>query len=1072
MKNKMIIHVFLHYIFKGGFTKWLDGSPLVNVDWNYRELRNQWPQKISLYNADGLLRGAKLLKTIHFIIHLSNIFPQPEHNMERNCTAVFTPSDCKPSGWVAIPCEKKILTSFLCKNIHMKTKTFFNNDTRRSSLLTPSKRICDKGWFLVGHKCLYFIIFNTSVSFNTAKLQCASYKSKQLSIEQVVSPDQYYEYNFHFKLASIGVNLSGIDKSSEKYILTGIPFLLDTNYYIEVLIYIIFRITGRSVVLPIIESGTNNCWIVEQVPPMRADIYTSGGLVQQDYGMKQRLCSAHMNIFTFICEKPPIVLNETCEIHQFKCNDDSCILLIYVCDSFNDCYNKEDEVGCPLMEYNTDGIVTININTSLLIPCIKNNIDTNSTEDKTMVTYVHVHSLCDGRHLCNIVSEEQCTYEAMQYISLSHYGSLKTSYTMMNGSFNLNEIIMEEIKHYKLLRKGYLNNNETQVKQYEVSNFQVLCKIDNIAYNFTDYCYVRDRHLCTYGEYSSFCSELLCPGMFKCGKLFCIRLSSMCDGYTDCPESEDEINCANLSCQGFLKCRNENRCVGLQQICDGVVDCHYSYDDELYCGECPTYCICTGYTLFCTAIHVDTYTLMSASYAKTIIFRTSMKRVLIQNMLTKGIVYIDLSACEIQSISSWHSERNNPILNLLYANFSDNLIQNDAVQMNKTFSKLVILDISNNLFTTLGKMTLKYSINLKILKFDKNPVTYFQLSSFKYITKLTILSIKHVDFHKMVFVGRIHKHLNFAMVVHDISFCCYVQENVDCVVKNSMISYFDCNGLIHNKVQELIFNCLTAFTFLTVALFTGYNLYYFGRQAAHNYFFLISANIGLSDMLLSGYFICLSTANTVNVNVVNWQKSLSCIILHGFLTISLTANIILKVESSYVLLLKIIYPFKHQCRYVSMATWLICLLVWSILTVKYTLFFTFINKDFLYSVFCTVWCQNSDFIYFNVLTVLLELISICSLIVCVRVIAFRLNASAALYKTTVYSNRTLKVSLPFVLDIVGEIALRFPITIIVVMNILGISNLEHWCKSVVVYLLPSKIIFCSSFRILCKLFKK
>ena len=161
----------------------------------------------------------------------------------------------------------------------------------------------------------------------------------------------------------------------------------------------------------------------------------------------------------------------------------------------------------------------------------------------------------------------------------------------------------------------------------------------------------------------------------------------MCDGYIDCPENENEINCLNLSYQDFLKCSNENRCVGLRHICDGVVGCHYSYDDELYCGECPTYCTCTRYTLFCTAIHVDTYTLMSGSYAKTIIFRTSMKRVLIQNMLTKALVYIDLSACDIQSISSWHSKRNNPILNLLYVNFSDNLIQNDAVQMCKTFSK-------------------------------------------------------------------------------------------------------------------------------------------------------------------------------------------------------------------------------------------------------------------------------------------------------------------------------------------------------------------------------------------------
>ena len=90
-------------------------------------------------------------------------------------------------------------------------------------------------------------------------------------------------------------------------------------------------------------------------------------------------------------------------------------------------------------------------------------------------------------------------------------------------------------------------------------------------------------------------------------------------------------------------------------------------------------------------------------------------------------------------------------------------------------------------------------------------------------------------------------------MVHDISFCCYFQENVDCVVMNSIILYFVCNGLIQKNVQELIFNFLTAFNVLTGALSTGYNSYYFGRQAANNYFFLISVNIGLSDMLLSGF---------------------------------------------------------------------------------------------------------------------------------------------------------------------------------------------------------------------------
>ena len=159
---------------------------------------------MSFNNADGRLRGAKLLETIHFIIDLSIIsFLSSNIILRETGRLCLLHKIVNLAAGLLYPVIKKFLTLFLCTNKHIKTKTFFNNDTRRSYLST-SKLICDKGWILVGHKCLYFIIFNTSVSFNKAQLQCASYESKHLSIEKVVSPYQY-EYNFHFKLASIVV---------------------------------------------------------------------------------------------------------------------------------------------------------------------------------------------------------------------------------------------------------------------------------------------------------------------------------------------------------------------------------------------------------------------------------------------------------------------------------------------------------------------------------------------------------------------------------------------------------------------------------------------------------------------------------------------------------------------------------------------------------------------------------------------------------------------------------------------------------------------------------------------------
>ena len=994
--------------------------------------------------------------------------------MERNCTAAFTSFFCKPSGWVALPCTKKFHISAICTNKQSESAvTPVINDTRRGSLINHSKLSCQNNWVLLGEKCLYLMTFNTSVSFDDAQYECSSHGSKLLSVEKVTAPYPYkYNLNLNLDMKVLGIKMPEMDLLTQTRLLTGIPFLKNSNYDIDYMRDLFFILTSNmEFYLPVIEYSTKDCWIAELGFQKGATVYTPSGAARHNYGMKRRFCSAPINGSSFTCEKQPIVLNMTCGVYQFRCEDDSCILLVYLCDGVYDCLTKEDEAECPLMRYNTDGIVTINSNNNLMVPCVKSNKVANITGDKELITYVPVHSLCDGEHVCNIMSEEQCTYTTMHYIDFSSYGNIKPYQYNDEMGRGFNKMWIEEIRHYILLQKGYKADNEPQYKNYEVTSLQVLCNIDKVYYNFTDYCYITDRHPCTYGEHSRACSQLLCPGMFKCIQSFCIRISSVCDGHIDCPVGEDEMNCLNLSCNGFLKCRNEHRCVGLRQICDGIIDCRYSYDDELYCGECPMFCNCTGYITRCTGLHADTYRLITASYAKSIVFKTIIKRVLIQNMLTRALVYIDLSACEIQSmISNSHNNGTKHFLNVLYANLSNNFIENDAVLTYIEFSKLVILDVSNNYITFLGNHAIKYLYNLKILIFDKNPIIRFELNVFKYITgTLTILSVKHVYFHQRIFVIKIDQYLNFTLVVDKSSFCCHFYENVNCIVKTGMVSNSICNGLIHTNAQLLIFRCLTTLAFLISVIFTGYYVYSVS-QARHNYLFHIFINTGVSEMLLSVYLICLAIANDINVNVVDWRKSLYCIIFHALFSVSLAANIIFKVLSSYVLLLKIVYPFKHQCRYVKMS-WLICLLVWTILTVSHTLFLSYVDTDILYSLFCTIWCQNSNLTYLNIFIIILELITFGLVTLCIQLIAIRLNQSASTFKNNVDSKRTLKVTLPIVLEILGDIYLRFPITAIVILHILEEHKLKTYCESVILYLLPTKIIFCSCSRILFKFFK-
>lgn len=159
-------------------------------------------------------------------------------------------------------------------------------------------------------------------------------------------------------------------------------------------------------------------------------------------------------------------------------------------------------------------------------------------------------------------------------------------------------------------RVSKLNGKNQHQVQYRMSHLTDIVAISPLDGNSSHPCFINNggcSHLCiTNGKGEKYCScpidlvleknEKSCinppmcgPDQFRCqsGKMSCIPEAWRCDGFVECDDMLDELNCAECKSHQY-KCKN-NKCIDHKLVCDGIPNCPNG-EDETCCQKDQYYC--------------------------------------------------------------------------------------------------------------------------------------------------------------------------------------------------------------------------------------------------------------------------------------------------------------------------------------------------------------------------------------------------------------------------------------------------------------------------------------------------
>ena len=906
------------------------------TDWNDPRVRGSWhPHSRTTYIRTKNTKTNITSRSLTWLLHLAK---KQQPDLSHNCTGVLLLAHGYPYGWITIPCNYHFNSSFICteRRVHSAKHEI---KVAKNRVIKPTASTCEG--IKVNMKC--FTIFqagNSSLVDSRAKCRSVGANIIKLKISNIaMNPQILLGDGFDDSEDAMNTVLQTgtyvISTPLMDMYVRGLPVLLNTfTSPVAILMRLLKELSPRmGFTLWVAENNSSSCWKLEWTDAQRLFLKESSdfyGQLLSGWSVRPRPCNHQEHTDLTVCEKDALSIIYTCNAHHFTCQDGTCVLLVYVCDSTNDCPDQSDEKDCTLElaipEYTTS--------TRLLVPHRINLGIYTGERSNNNSDFIPIHAFCDGIKTFNDSFEDGCKKNKVERRRFAATDRLKEKrVTWPFGEYQAHhwtmpDLIESETAFFKQ-RNATLNMSSHQyysnssILRNGLQYHRVGCPEGGSSILINDVCqYSKTNEYCYDQSLISLCKKISCSGKFKCPTSYCVPIEQLCDGHNDCIEGEDEELCSNVSCPGLLKCRGETRCLTHDKLCDGVPDCSFSYDDEVSCLDCPQHCTCATYSAECVLVQSKWHLLQ---HIKGLIFAGSTDTLPNHVFHMKNLIYLRAISCHILSIHKPRSiYQRVPYKQLMFANFSQNNLIDFSFLAAPYFDKLILLDLSFNSVYVMYLDDFTTLASLRYLSISHLPLTYIDFLLFSHFLQLKMVSIDGISWYDINFaVNNEHKLVYEGIIlVTDPAMCCFMPDYYTCESSGSRVS---CTGLLSTKIHWLLC-ALTAISIITLFILAYTDMKFSTRNTKKLAFFILTLNKHIAKSCMTAYTLLIVASSLIVNNIYAWRCSDMCKILTNT-TIFLEANLTFKLLQIVIVTLKMFYPFEHQCRWIH-HTYLLTSLAW------------------------------------------------------------------------------------------------------------------------------------------------